>query len=181
MRGVVTEWVQKLIERQVEDHRLVVWYDPERVYADAVAALALPNTTVVRYDGSFFQLRREIDSLLNEEQAPRLVVYVPEEQARTHHALIELEAAGVVVQPGQQPPQRNTRLAVVARNALKDVLGEENAAEIERQVESGTLSLANLNALGEKSGEIAKAVISLVFDTDNPQEIALGLDRKSVV
>jgi len=47
------------------------------------------------------------------EEPPRLVVYVPMAQEQTHHALIELEAAGVVMQPSQQPPMRNTRLAVV--------------------------------------------------------------------
>ena len=47
------------------------------------------------------------------------------EQARTDHALIELEAAGVVMQPSQQPPARNPRLSLVARNALKPILGDE--------------------------------------------------------
>ncbi len=55
----------------------------------------------------------EIDPLLNDLQPPRLVVYVPVDQARTDHALIELEAAGVVMQPGQQPPAQNTRLSIV--------------------------------------------------------------------
>ncbi len=63
------------------------------------------------------------------------VVYVPEEQGNTYNALIELEAAGVVLQPGQQPSNRNTRLAVVARNALKTLLGDETAAEIAKQVD----------------------------------------------
>ena len=52
-------------------------------------------------------------------QPPRLLVYVPMDQGETDHALAELEAAGVVVQPGQQPPSRNTRLSLVARNALR--------------------------------------------------------------
>jgi hypothetical protein len=56
------------------------------------------------YDGSFFKLRREIDSLMNNEHPPRLVVYVPNDRSKTHLALSELEAAGIVMQPGQQPP-----------------------------------------------------------------------------
>jgi len=67
------------------------------------------------------------------EEPPRLVVYVPMAQDQTHHVLIELEEAGVVMQPGQQPPPRNTRLAIVARNALRGVLGDENAVEVEKQ------------------------------------------------
>jgi len=95
-------------------------------------------------------------------------------QEETHHALIELEAAGVVIQPGQQPPSRNTRLALVARNALKGVLGIEAAAHVEKQTEAGRLTLADLNALADKGGEISKGVIALIFGTGNPQEVALS-------
>lgn len=172
--GVVTKHLCNLIAKQVEDHRLVVWYDPDQVYATVVGELALPTTTLARYDGSFFQLRHAIDTLLNEEQPPRLVVYVPEDQGNTHHALIELEAAGVVIQPGQQPPNRNTRLALIARNALKPLLGEETASEIEKQVESGKLSLDDLNTLADKGKDISTGVLSLIFSTAHPQEVALA-------
>src|SRR5262245_58219078 len=137
--AVVTEYLFQLIAKQVEDRGLVVWYDPEQAFVTAAAELALPKTTVARYDGSFFRLRHEIDYLMNGDLPPRLVVYVPEERRSTHSALVELEAAGVVVQPGQQPPNRNTRLAVVARNALRLLLGEDQVGEIEKQVESGKL------------------------------------------
>jgi len=172
----VTKHVRDLVAKQVEDHGLVVWYDPEGVYADAVEELDLPDTTVMRYEGSFFDLRWRIDrqGLMDGEEPPRLVVYVPLAQDQTHHALIELEAAGVVMQPGQQPPARNTRLAVVARNALRGVLGEEAAAEVEKQAEAGRLTLADLDALAAKGGEVSKGVLTLIFGTGNPQEIALA-------
>lgn len=171
--GVVTQHLFDLIAKQVEEHRLVVWYDPEGLYQEAVAELTIPDTTIAQYDGSFLQLRRDLDHLMNSEEPPRLVVYVPKDQANTHHALIELEVAGVVIQPGQQPPQRNTRLSIVARNALKPVLGEETASDVEKQVEAGKLTLADLNALAQKGGEISTGVVSLIFGTGNPQEVAL--------
>lgn len=174
MVGVVTKHLSNLIAKQVEDHKLVVWYDPECAYADVAANFDLANTIIARYDGSFLQLRSEISDLLNGEEPPCLVVYVPMDQSKTHHALIELEAAGVVVQPGQQPPQRNTRLSIVARNALKYVLEERAAYDVEKQVEDGKLSLADVNALAQKGGEISSGVISIIFGTGNPQEVALS-------
>ncbi len=36
---VVTNYLIGLIAKQVEDRGLVVWYDPERAYAQAVAQL----------------------------------------------------------------------------------------------------------------------------------------------
>jgi hypothetical protein len=175
MMGPVSEYIRNLIAKQVNDNGLVVWYDPDQAYTEVAEMLDLSDTTIMRYAGSFIQLRWEIDQnkLMDGEEPPRLVVYVPMAQEETHHALIELEAAGVVMQPGQQPPMRNTRLALVARNALKGVLGDETAAQVEKQAEAGKLTLAELNALADKGGEISKGVLVLIFGTGNPQEVAL--------
>lgn len=174
--GVVTKHLINLINKQIDENGLVVWYDPEGAYSQAVEVLDLPNTTVVSFQGSFVRLRWEIDQkkLMDGEEPPRLVVYVPMSQDQTHHALIEFEVAGVIIQPGQQPPARNTRLAIVARNALKGVLGDEIAPHVEKQTEAGILTLADLDALADKGDEISRGVIALVFGTGNPQEIALG-------
>jgi hypothetical protein len=80
------------------------------------ALIFLPLGTLrratLRYDGSFLKLRHEIDHLLNDdERPPRLVVYVPMERTETASALIELDSAGVIMQPRQQPPACNTRLS----------------------------------------------------------------------
>ena len=172
--GVVTESLVLLIAKQVDEKGLVVWYDPEQAYGAAAAELSIPNTTVARYEGSFLKLRHEIDHLLNDTQPPRLVVYVPLEQTETHSALIELDCAGAVMRPRQQPPTCNTRLSVVARNALKSLLGEDQVAEIERQVEAGKLSLADLNSLADKGKDISTGVLTLIFGSANPQEVALA-------
>lgn len=173
--AAVTEHLLQLIAKQVDDRGLVVWYDPERAYEAAAAELAFPKTTVARFERSFFELRREIDHLLNDGQAPRLVVYVPMPQADAQCALIELEAAGIVMRPGQQPPNRNTKLAVVARNALRTTLGDDQVAEIEKQVEAGKLSLADLNALADKGKDISTGILSLIFGSANPQDVALAV------
>ncbi len=80
----------------------------------------------------------------------------------------------MVIKPGQQPPVRNTRLSIIARNVLKPILGEETAASIEKQVEAGKLSLTDLDALADKGEDITKGVISVIFGTGNPQDVALA-------
>jgi hypothetical protein len=173
--AVVTETLVQMIAKQVDEKGLVVWYDPEQAYSTVAAELHLPNTIVVRYDGSFLHLRKKIDYLLNDNQPPRLVVYVPMERAQTDCALIELDCAGVIMQPRQQPPACNTRLSVVGRNALKQILGDDQVSEIERQVEAGKLSLADLNSLAEQGIDISTGVLKLIFGSANPQEVALAL------
>ena len=172
--AIVSEHLVGLIAKQVEERSLVVWYDPGADYQAVAERLEIPGTTIARYDGSFLKLRREIEPLLNDLEAPKLVVYVPVEQADTHHALVELEAAGVVMQPGQQPFKCNTRLALVARNALKNVIGDENAAEVEKQVDQGKLTLKDVDALGLKGQDITQGVVSIIFGTGNSQEVALA-------
>jgi PglZ domain len=172
--GIVSEHLVGLIAKQVEERSLVVWYDPDADFQTVAENLKISGTTIARYEGSFLKLRREIDPLLNGLEAPKLVVYVPVEQADTQHALVELEAAGVVMQPGQQPFKCNTRLALVARNALKSVIGEGNAAEVEKQVDAGKLTLADVDGLGSDLEGVAKGVVSVIFHSGNSQEIALA-------
>jgi hypothetical protein len=172
--GIVSEHLVGLIAKQVEERSLVVWYDPGSDYLAVAKYLEIPDTTIALYDGSFLKLRRETDALLDKLEPPKLVVYVPVEQSNTHHALVELEAAGVVMQPGQQPFKCNTRLALVARNALKNVIGDENAAEVEKQADQGKLTLKDVDALGLKGQDITQGVVSIIFGTGNSQEVALA-------
>ena len=101
--GPVTEYVTKLITRAVDDSSVVVWFDPEKHYSSMVKSLDLPGIELRRYAGSYFALRHDLDSLLERDQAPRLVVYVPVAEEDSNNALVELTAIGAVVKPGQSP------------------------------------------------------------------------------
>jgi hypothetical protein len=169
---VVSDYLRSLIYGQVKDHSLVVWYDPEGHYLDFVRGLDLPRTTVACYQGSFFALRHEIDHLLDNDGPPRLLIYVPLDRSEAQNALIEAEAAGVVMRPGQQPKDRNTRLSLIGRNALKKPLGEEVAADIEKQVAAGKLSLSELDGIGDRIRQKIAGVIPLIFETTNPKDVA---------
>jgi hypothetical protein len=175
--GLVTEFLLELIIKQVQNSGLVVWYDPERHYSDAIPSLAsrldAQDIHFVLYSGSFFELRHEIEPYMSGHAPPMLVVYVPMSPSDTHNAMIEAEAGGVVLKPGQQPPTRNTRLSLIARNSLKQTLGEGSAAAIEKQVDAGRITLAELDALAEKGESITKGLIAIIFGTANPEEVTL--------
>jgi hypothetical protein len=173
--GIITEHLRSLIAKQVDDHGLVLWFDPEKYYAKVASDLAIPNTTVARYDGSFFALRHQIEPLLQGLEPPRLVVYIPRDHSQTHNAMIEVETAGVIMQPGQQPPSRNTRLSIVARNALKQTKQwtEEDAEQVAKDIEAGKYqSLDEIEQIVVRRGE-ATGVLQLIFGTGDPVEVAL--------
>lgn len=169
--GRITTFLQNVITRQIDERRIVLWFDPEHHYTDLVADLVLPYTRIARYDGSFFALRAEIDQLLDSNEPPRLLVYVPLTEEATDEALVELAALGVVLKPGQATQQRNTRLSVITRRALHTILGAEKAEEVARQVEAGKLSLADVERLDSVDG--GSAVLKSIFGANEPQEVAL--------
>jgi hypothetical protein len=169
--GAVSDHLRGLVQRQVKDHGLVVWFDPDKKYRDFVEHLSLPKTDIEVCGESFFELRRRIEPHLSTDgdRPPRLVVYVPRGEEETHDALVELTKPSVVMKPRQQPRSRNTRLSVVAKTALRPILGDEQAAKIENDVDAGLLTLADLDTLGGKQS----SVVSLIFGTAYPQEVAL--------
>ncbi|MFB6286292.1 MAG: PglZ domain-containing protein [Candidatus Bipolaricaulia bacterium] len=171
--GHVRQLLERVLAKQVDEHGLVVWYDPDGFYRETLDGLQIPETTIRCYDGSFYELRHEIEPLMSGSEAPRLILYVPLAPAETHQALAEVEAAGVVVKPGQQPPTRNTRPAIIARHALQDHLGKDSTANIEKQIEAGKLALEDLEALADRGRDVTRGVVNVVFGTGNPEEIAL--------
>lgn len=172
----VSDFLRNRIGRLVDDHKIVVWFDPESHYGAFAATLALPETMIARYDGSFFALRRQVDHLLDGDEAPRLLVYVPLAENATQDALVELTAIGAVLKPGQQPWQRNSGLAVITRAALKNTFSEEQLNVLGKQIESGQLaSLEDVEETVERTGDvIAPGVLTLIFGTSVPEEIALA-------
>ncbi len=172
--GIVKDHLRGLVERQVRERGTVVWFDPERHYAEFVREFALPDTRIEVYDGSFFALRHRIDPFLRlpTEVPPKLVVYVPMGQDQTCDALMELTYVGVVMQPGRPSANLNTRLAVVAKGALRPILGKQELAEIEKQIEAGKLTLEDLDKFGGPGGATA-SVISVIFNTTDPADVAL--------
>ncbi len=62
--GKVTEELLALITKQIQDHGIVVWYDPEHAYGDVIDQMHTPEITVLRYESSVFQLRHHLEPFL---------------------------------------------------------------------------------------------------------------------
>lgn len=175
---LVTNNLLKTLKRNLKKSGTVVWYDPEQAYTRLAAELTsdkLDEATVLRYrvDRGFIWLRHELETYWQTDHSPRILVYVPLAQANTAHALIEFEMAGAVLRPGMQPPEQNTALAVIARQALEQVFPPAAVAEIVSQVEAGQLTLEELDKQSEKGLEGQAGVVNAIFNTGNANEVAL--------
>jgi PglZ domain len=182
--GKVSDEILRMIEKQVADHGIVVWYDGERAYEKLAREMALPKAKFLTYESSFFALREKLEPFLEwidangkprpDGHVPRkLLIYLPIEQEKTQYALIEAETAGVVMKPGANPWQRNTKLKAIAERVFREIT-PDRAEEIGRQVEQGVYSLEDLDRLAEQAAEITAGGIKLIFGTASPSEVALA-------
>ena len=177
--SLVTKTLLDLVREQIKAHGTVVWYDPEKAYLALAGSLApadLAGAVMQRYEPErgFVWLRRQIEPLWGPAGAPpRLVIYVPLAQAATGHALVEYEVAGVMMAPGQPPPEHNTSLAAVAQRALAGIRPPAALEQITTEVAAGKWSLAELDHEADRGLEAQAGVLKLVFDTGNSAQIAL--------
>jgi hypothetical protein len=177
--ALVTQQLLERLRHQVEVHGTVVWYDPDGTYEQAAAAIApemVAGAAVHHYDPSqgFMSLRSQLEPIWGPAASPpRLLIYVPLARSESDQALIEYEVAGAVLQPGQQPPERNTDLAIIAREALSPVRPAAALEQIVTEVEAGKWTLAELDAQAESWVEDQAGVLSLIFGSGNPTEICL--------
>jgi hypothetical protein len=144
--GVITEAVEKLVSEYIRDRGLVLWFDPERHYEGVARGLNAGQERVLVFDGSFYKLRLDAEPFVRGFDAPKLLVYLPVAWEDAKEPLAEMLALGVDLRPGVSG-SRNTRLAVVARKALKGRVADARLEDLDRQIEHGGLTLAELEEL----------------------------------
>ena len=186
--GVIINEITATLEEQIKRHDVVVWFDPECVYAPVMETLDLPDVAIQRYDpkAGFLKLRRDLETLWSSPAAsrgarPKLLIYVPISSADSHNALVEYIVSGVKLEPGFHPPERNTRLEVVAKRAREKVLPPASVEKVVQDIEKGSLSLKEIEDIAEKGREVQTGALAVIFQTSNPEEIALRFLTDSTV
>src|SRR5690606_16809720 len=164
----VSQYVAQLVRRKLDQHLVLVWYDPTRAFGALVDHLDLPpGTRVVRFTGSYFELRAEVEdhfarmTRTAEGSAAPLLVYVPAAPLpRQIDPLLGLAAAGGVLKED---------LVTLAREALR---GRYSQSDLDDLLSNPSLSLAELDRLaaeGPSGG--TTGVISLVFGPAATHEV----------
>jgi hypothetical protein len=115
LRQVLSEQIAAKLDR----HGIVVWADPHEEYRASVADLVPEGVPFEQFKGSWYELRRRIESEMGRPD-PRLVVYVDAEEP-DEDPLAELRAAGT---------ELRTRLGTVLRQAMADELASTRLDEI---------------------------------------------------
>ncbi|MAT42171.1 MAG: hypothetical protein CL609_07500 [Anaerolineaceae bacterium] len=175
---LVTQTLLKTLSENINKHGTVVWYDPEEDYlslAEKIQPEAVAGAAVFRYrpEKGFIWLRHELEPHWQGKKPPKLLIYVPLSHQDSQQALVEFEVAGAILEPARQPPEQNSSLAYIARQALSQLFPPAAVEETVSQVEAGQLTLSELDRLTEKGVEGQAGVINAIFDTGNANEVAL--------
>ena len=181
--GKVSDHLRQLIEKQIKELGIVVWYDPDGSYRAFCDNMCVPKTKIFRWKDSFFRLRHEVDAFLefiDEQGQPdpeghvpaKLLVYIPKDRQSCQQALVELEAAGVVIEPGANPWQRNTRLRVIAEQVFRKIAPDQ-AEKICEKVDKGLLTLEELDKLAQEVDAVESGAVKLIFGTASLTDVAL--------
>ena len=173
--NIVTQHLIQAIYRQIQERHIAVWFDPEKQYVSLAHAHNCPGVHLYSYDPQqgYLALRRQLEAVWGTIDPPQLLIYIPAAEEQSQHALIEYTTAGATLQPGQQPLECNTRLAIIARQALNGILPATNLAKVITEVEKGQLSLAELDEIASRHKEIHVGALALIFKSGNIEEICL--------
>lgn len=139
------------LSKKVSQRGIVVWQDTDGEYSDVAASLSPSEARFAAYEGSWYGLRHDVESLLAADSPPKLVVYASGAPP-SDDPLEEIRAAGV---------RFALRLNTLVRNALKGQVSEQRLAEIGQQAR--TLVEAEAAIAGE-AGDVR--LISILGASD---------------
>lgn len=181
--GRVSGAVLEMLERQVRNHGIVVWYDRQKSYPALVGGLQIPGVTLLCFRDSFFRLREELEPFLEfvdesggvspaGELPPSVVLYVPLERSASSFALIEAETAGTVLEPHAANPDRDSRLGRIVQQVF-DQVAPAKSEHLARQADSGLLTLEELDRIAGEAASPGTGTLQIVFGNVAVEEILL--------
>ena len=177
--GVIVNELRQLLDRHLTDHGIVLWFDPEQHYERTLEGLAIPGSKVLRFERSFYELRDEAEPLLRGMEVPVALVYLPVEYETARMPLAELISYGTIVRPGEKG-LANTRLAVVARRALRGLVPETRLDRLDKEIEQNKLTLAELEDLALGGGEMhLPTVLGVIYDAQHVAAPNMGFLSRS--
>ena len=169
----IVRYLSDLIRKLSREYGIIVWYDPDGSYTEILSRLSLEGIPLFRFEGSYLQLRHEIEPYLAEMQKPRLLIYVPVDRLKTRYALIEAEAAGCYLAPGHPRAEFNTSLGFIAQQVLQPLMPGD-LENILRKIQAGEYSLTDVERLAESGYSAESGSLKLIYGRTDPLELLLA-------
>jgi len=130
------------LAKAIRQAGVVIWQDDSREYRSVAQSICPPDVAFAAFDGSWYQLRHEVESLLASDHPPQLVIYAPA-QAPVEDPLAEIRSAG---------KEFKRRLSTLVRQALAGQLAATRVEQIAR--DATTLEEAEAAAGGVDAADV---------------------------
>ena len=140
------------LDRKVSAHGLVGWSDPQREYAGVWSSIVPEGVRSEAFEGSWYELRGRIESVIGGEAPPKLVVYAPASPPEEDPLAEVRKASG----------NFERRLSTLVKQSLKQRFSAARIAEIAR--DARTFEQAEVAAEG--AGEADVRLVGLLDATD---------------
>ena len=173
MAKLVKNYIEQLIKKQIVEHSIVVWYDPDDCYRSIINEIDWVNVPLIKYEGSYYDVRFKAEQYFDGITRNKLLIYLNTKRDTNIFPLIELEKAGCVIEP-HGSVERNTNLTVVVKEAFSEKISEELIRNICKKIENKTISIDEIEKIVESAKSIDTAALSIIFNTNEPQLIILN-------
>lgn len=145
--SLLHETLTRQLQRKVQAHGLVIWEDPASEYASVAASVTPDGVTFEAFQGSWYELRRRVESLVAGETPPALILYVS--RAPKDDPMQELRSAGV---------EFKRRLSKLVEQALEGKLPPHRIAAIAHEAQDLTEAEAAAAHTGEVDVRLVRAL-----------------------
>lgn len=173
MAKLIKNYIEQLIKKQVEEHGVVVWYDPDSCYGSMVSEINWTNVPLIKYEDSYYDVRFKVEQYFEGIDRHKMLIYLNTKRDTNNFPLIELEKAGCVIEP-HGPVEKNTNLTIVVKEAFSDKISEELIGDICEKIEDKTISIDEIEKIVDSAKSIDTAALSIIFNTNEPQSIILN-------
>lgn len=169
MRNPIKTYLQDLISAQLDEKRIVLWYD-EKGFFEKYIEDDFVDSEIIKFNGSYFELRDLLKDKVENPEESKILVYLITARDKKNLPLNEIESIGFIF-VGEGSKEKNLNPTVVIREALSGGYPKEIIEELVIKVENQTYDLKEIESIIGKVKPQTSTAIPLIFNTEDPHKI----------
>ena len=170
MSSMIKDAVISIINNNLEEHGIVIWYDPDEIYKDIVNKINFEEISIIIFDGSYYDVRFKAEEYFDGLDKNNLLIYINKERDVKNYPLVELEAPGCVCSPVSTLKYK-TDFSTLVKKVLKGQVQSKLLEELCKKIEEKNISLNEVEKLIEDN--VGITVLSTIFGKNDPKDIIL--------
>lgn len=169
MRNPLKTYLQDLISTQLDEKRIVLWYDEKGFFKNYIGD-DFVDSDIIHFNESYFELRDLLKDKVENPEESKILIYLITKRDKKNLPLNEIESIGFIFE-GEGSKEKNLSPTVVIREALSGGYPKEIIEELVIKVENQTYDLKEIESIIGKVKPQTSTAIPLIFNTEDPHKI----------